>query len=67
MAVKPWKGAMKEPSNFEIPKNQVKAPKATLELEYVHGYRVKDCRNNLRYLDNGKIVYNAAALGVILD
>jgi len=33
----------------------------------VHGYRAKDCRNNLRYLKNGKIVYHAAALGIVLD
>ena len=24
-------------------------------------------RNNLRYLKNGSIVYNAAALGIVLD
>ena len=40
---------------------------AKLELEYCHGYRAKDCRNNLRYLANGKIVYHAAALGITMD
>ena len=43
------------------------APAANLELEWVHGYRAFDCRNNLRYTANGEIVYNTAALGVVYD
>ena len=38
-----------------------------LELEYIHGYRAKDCRNNVFYLKTGKILYSAAAVGVVLD
>eukprot|EP01017_Pseudomicrothorax_dubius_P042573 TRINITY_DN6973_c0_g1_i5.p1 TRINITY_DN6973_c0_g1~~TRINITY_DN6973_c0_g1_i5.p1 ORF type:complete len:396 (-),score=106.64 TRINITY_DN6973_c0_g1_i5:60-1247(-) len=68
MAVKPWLGAIKQPSDFKTsPPNQEKAPAVYVELEYVHGYRTKDCRNNLRYLRNGNIVYNAAALGIVMD
>ena len=68
MAVKPWMGAIRngKPTDFKPPKDN-KAPKATLELEYCYGYRVKDTRNNLRYLKSGKIAYHAAALGIILD
>jgi len=65
MAVKPWLGAMKAPSNFEPDPKQRKAPNVKLELEYCHGYRAKDCRNNLRYLKNGKVLYHAAALGIV--
>ena len=36
-------------------------------LEYVHGYRSKDCKNNLRYLKNGHIGYNAAASAIDVD
>ena len=68
MACKPWLGAMKAPDGFEENLNvkfQKKAPMAKLELEYCHGYRVKDCRNNLRYLPGGKeILYHIAAIGV---
>ena len=64
-AVKPWLGAIVAPDNFIPPNN--KPPNAKLELAYVHGYRVKDCRNNLRYLKGGSIVYNAAAVGVVLS
>ena len=41
-------------------------PSASLELEWVHGYRGFDCRNNLRYCDeNGNnVVFTAAALVV---
>ena len=67
MAVKPWMGAMKAPTDFVPPKGPNKAPGANLELEYCYGYRAKDCRNNLRYLKDGKIVYHAAALGIVLD
>ena len=41
---------------------------AKLQLEYCHGYRAKDCRNNLRYLESGKeIIYHAAAVGIKLN
>ena len=42
-------------------------PPNELELEYVHGYRGHDCRNNLGFTRDGELVYHAAALGVLLD
>lgn len=27
----------------------------------------RDCRNNIRFLKNGNIVYHAAAVGIVLD
>lgn len=69
MAVKPWMGAMKAPTDFDKDAytKPGRAPQANLELEYCYGYRAKDCRNNLRYLKDGKIIYHAAALGIVLD
>jgi microtubule-associated protein-like 6 len=69
MAVKPWMGAIKEPSPpfYDDKKNGHKPPKCALEIEYVYGYRTKDMRNNLYYLASGKVLYNAAALGIVLD
>ena len=64
-ANKPWIGAMKAPTNFQPPKGKMGAPSAKLELDYVHGYRAKDCRNNLRYLKDGRIAYHAAAIGIV--
>ena len=45
----------------------MRAPDASLELEYIHGYRCEDARNNLRYTRTGDIVYHTAAVGVVLD
>ena len=36
-------------------------------IDYVHGYRSKDCRNNVKYLKNGSIVYHTAILGIVMD
>ena len=49
MAVKPWLGAIKEPTKPYY-KGRGKAPKASLNLAYAHGYRTKDCRDNLKYV-----------------
>jgi microtubule-associated protein-like 6 len=38
-----------------------------MTLDYVYGYRVKDCRNNCFLLNGGSVLYNAAALGIVLD
>jgi microtubule-associated protein-like 6 len=68
LAIKPWIGQMKDPTDYKKPPlNQNKPPKADLTLEYVHGYRAKDCKNNVRYLKSGGIVYHAAALGIVLN
>lgn len=51
MAVKPWMGVVNnsQPDGFRSSKRDGEAPDATLELEYVHGFRCHDTRNNLRY------------------
>ena len=66
MAVKPWLGAIKEPTTTYY-KSSGKAPNAQLNLEYAHGYRTKDCRNNLIYIDESRITYHTAGLGVIMN
>jgi len=66
MAVKPWLGAIKEPTESYY-KGSGKAPNVELALEYAHGYRVKDCRNNLKYLNKSEIVYHTAGLGVVME
>lgn len=68
MAVKPWIGALKPPSSFvKAPRNQKQPPAVTMNLDFVHGYRAKDCRNNLRYLPDGRMIYHAAAVGITMD
>ena len=45
------------------------APSTTLALEWVHGYRGFDCRNNIAYLDaeGSQFFFHAAGLGVAQD
>lgn len=38
-----------------------------MELEWVHGYRSRDAKNNLTYLLDGSVAYHAAGLGICLD
>eukprot|EP00761_Pharyngomonas_kirbyi_P012382 gb/GECH01012409.1/.p1 GENE.gb/GECH01012409.1/~~gb/GECH01012409.1/.p1 ORF type:complete len:639 (+),score=155.43 gb/GECH01012409.1/:1-1917(+) len=42
-------------------------PKKNLKLEYIHGWSRKGCRGNIILGVDGKLVYPAAACGVILD
>ena len=69
MAVKPWLGVIKNsvPSSYKPSKTDFQGPDATLELEYVFGYRCHDTRNNLRFSGDGNLVYHTAGVGVILD
>lgn len=65
MAVKPWLGAIKTPSDFaQKPKDFDKQPEIELKLEHVHGYRAKDSRSNIFYNTDGNIVTHAAAVGL---
>jgi hypothetical protein len=35
-------------------------------MEYVYGYRSDDCRNNLRYTSNDKLVYHTSSIGIVM-
>lgn len=65
MAVKPWIGAIKEPTK-PFYQNKGDEPAIKLVLEYAHGYRAKDVRNNLRFVTADTIAYHTAALGVLM-
>ncbi|KPJ20793.1 Echinoderm microtubule-associated protein-like 1 [Papilio xuthus] len=42
-------------------------PQSKLKLEWVYGYRGKDCRSNLYLLPTGEIVYFVAAVVVLMN
>uniref|UniRef100_A0A3B3TPX9 EMAP like 6 n=1 Tax=Poecilia latipinna TaxID=48699 RepID=A0A3B3TPX9_9TELE len=42
-------------------------PDQGLRLQFVHGYRGYDCRNNLFYAQSGEVVYHVAAVGVVYN
>ncbi|XP_051939881.1 echinoderm microtubule-associated protein-like 6 isoform X6 [Hippocampus zosterae] len=44
-----------------------KAPEEGLRLQFVHGYRGFDCRNNLFYSRTGEVVYHVAAVAVVYN
>ena len=55
------------PSNYKATKGEDDPPDAILELEYIHGYRCHDARNNLRFNPSGKLIYHTAAVGISLE
>ncbi|KAJ8387313.1 hypothetical protein AAFF_G00158090 [Aldrovandia affinis] len=44
-----------------------RVPEEGLRLQFVHGYRGYDCRNNLFYTQAGEVVYHVAAVAVIYN
>ncbi|XP_038072339.1 echinoderm microtubule-associated protein-like 6 [Patiria miniata] len=44
-----------------------KAPSQGIRMEFVHGYRGYDCRNNLFYTQAGEVVYHVAATGIVYN
>jgi microtubule-associated protein-like 6 len=38
-----------------------------VQLEWLYGYEAQSMRNSLKYTADGKIVYTAAAVGVVYD
>jgi WD40 repeat protein len=66
MATKPWLGAMAMPDGFTYGKTDG-LPDVQLELEHVHGYRTRGCRNNIAWVDCNTIVYFAAGVGIVHD
>ncbi|XP_055018852.1 echinoderm microtubule-associated protein-like 6 [Boleophthalmus pectinirostris] len=44
-----------------------RGPEQSLQLQFVHGYRGYDCRNNLFYTQSGEVLYHVAAVGVVYN
>ena len=69
MAIKPFEGTVRNsvPTNYKPSKSDGDTPNASLKLNYVHGFRCHDTRNNIFYNPQGKLVYHTAQLGIQLD
>jgi hypothetical protein len=81
MAVKPWLGAIVPPVGGPAAAAAAAAagpPDVQLELEWVHGYRSADSRNNVRYLPpvagsgggaggRARALYHVAAVAIVHD
>ncbi len=46
---------------------KIKAPNLSLKLDWVYGYRGKDCRSNLFQIESGEIVYFIASVVVLYN
>jgi microtubule-associated protein-like 6 len=52
------------PQESQLPGDRT-APKSTLRLEWVYGYRAANCRSNIHLTDNGELVYFSAAVAIV--
>lgn len=68
-ALQNFSGVIKNqvPDYYRPSKTDSHAPDASLDLDYAFGIRCHDVRNNLRYNVDGKLVYNCAGLGIVMD
>ncbi len=67
-ATLPWLGQIRAPSSYlKPPVKQNMPPQIDLQLDWVHGYRCRDSRNNIGIVQDQTIVYQAAGLGIGYD
>ncbi len=67
--VKPWLGAVREPSDYKEKEDSGKEPKSALELDFVYGYTcTTSIRNNIAFADSSdEICYHAAGVGIVYN
>lgn len=63
----PWKITAEHTKPTSEPTVSLRTPDIHAQLEWVHGYRAHDMRNNLWYTNRGEIVYPAASVGVVFN
>eukprot|EP01028_Stygiella_incarcerata_P006138 TRINITY_DN2512_c1_g3_i1.p1 TRINITY_DN2512_c1_g3~~TRINITY_DN2512_c1_g3_i1.p1 ORF type:complete len:761 (-),score=218.41 TRINITY_DN2512_c1_g3_i1:1889-4171(-) len=66
-AIKPFLGSLFAPSDYKPRPDPYAAPTEDLDLEYVHGYRCDDARDNVFWVNDDAIVYHTAGVGVVHD
>jgi hypothetical protein len=42
-------------------------PAASLQIDYIYGYRGFDTRNNLKYSSRGELLYHCGAIAIALE
>lgn len=55
------------PTDYKPTKGDSNPPAACLEIDYVHGYRCFDTRNNIKFSKEGDLIYHTAAIGIVLN
>jgi len=68
MAVKPYLGAIREPTGWKEPPDCGQILDEELTMKFVYGYRAQDCRSNLSYGDSvTEICYHSGGVGIKYD
>jgi microtubule-associated protein-like 6 len=68
LAVQPWKGQIKAPADYKrAPKGANLAPNIELQLDWVHGYKGDNAKNNLQYMADQTLAYYIAGVGVVYN
>ncbi|EGR31702.1 hypothetical protein IMG5_103460 [Ichthyophthirius multifiliis] len=62
-----WKKTILNPVFQDKNKCQDQLPQASLEMEFIYGFRCSDTRQNIRYNLNNEIVYHNGAVGIVYD
>ena len=60
-----WKEQITEP--LHPPALNVNVPSVSLRLDHVFGYKCQGMRGNLRYTEDGRVVYVAGTMGIVLN
>ena len=66
MAVKPWLGAISEPSSWQSQDNSYDEPASELGLKFIYGF-ASNLRNSVYFDKSGNYVYASAATGVVYN
>lgn len=61
----PWMANVVPPTN--IREDNIMLPFVDADLEFVHGIRSGDCRNTVKYNEDGNVVYFSSTIGIIYD
>ena len=62
-----WRGTCALPDNLESLNPNAEKPNALISLSHVFGYRTKDIRNNVKYINESTVVYQSGNLGIVHD
>lgn len=66
LPVKRWTGRLVAPS--AIPPTDLSMPESNLELDWCYGYRSHDCRSNVRYSEDTRLIlFHVAKVAVCYD
>lgn len=67
VALSDLKSAKSSKAAAALPASRHKPPDSGVKLQFVHGYRGHDCRNNLFFTPHNKMVYHIAAVGIVYN